>query len=235
MVDYLANTAKSICRSMRKEIASLHCLTQDLAHRSHAEQVRTACEAGVDWVQLRVKNQSHDDWLNIAQEARAITNQFQVILIINDSVEIARAVNADGVHLGQEDLSPMDARKILGEEKIIGYSAHSLDEILAARYFDIDYFGLGPFRFTSTKERLEAVLGFEGIQNIIQRAKEGGILKPIIAIGGIQLKDVHDLIQKGVDGIAVSSAINLAGNPKETIRQFQKQLLNLNRKPQAEK
>ncbi len=130
---------------MRKPIAALHCLTQDLAHRTHEEQVRIVCEAGVKWIQLRVKNKQHDEWLQIAMNSRQITNEFGVTLIINDSAKIAKASDADGVHLGQEDDSVEEARKILGEEKIIGYSTHSFEDLTTARSFSIDYFGLGPF------------------------------------------------------------------------------------------
>lgn len=208
--------------SMLKEISSLQYLTQDLLHRSHEEQVQIACEAGVKWIQLRVKNKSHDEWLAIAKKVKKITDEFDVTLIVNDSVEIAKEVDVDGVHLGQEDLSPLEARKILGEEKIIGYSTHSLNEILAAKDFDIDYFGLGPFHFTSTKEKLDPVLGVDGIATIVQRTRRAGILKPIIAIGGIQLNDMKQLMEARLDGVAVSSAINFAVDPAMTIKKFQK-------------
>jgi thiamine-phosphate pyrophosphorylase len=209
---------------MRKPVASLHYLTQDLPHRSHEEQVRLACEAGVKWIQLRIKNRSFLEWLEISKRVKAITDRYDVTLIINDSVEIAGAVDASGVHLGQEDSSPGEARTILGEEKIIGCSTHSFDELFAANDLAVDYFGLGPFRFTSTKEKLNAVLGIDGMSAIVKQARIHGISKPIIAIGGIQLGDVGELMQAGMDGVAVSSAINLADEPAERIRQFLSQL-----------
>ena len=219
---------------MRREISSLHYLTQDLPNRSHEEQVRAACEADVKWIQLRVKNKPYEEWLAVAGRVKRITDGFDATLIVNDSVEIARAINADGVHLGQEDFSLIQARKILGEEKIIGYSTHSLDEILAAKDYGIDYFGLGPFRFTSTKEKLDPVLGIEGIATIVKHSRREGVFKPIIAIGGIQLNDVNELMQSGIDGVAVSSAINLADDPAEMIKRFQKQLQRSKFKLQTE-
>jgi thiamine-phosphate pyrophosphorylase len=209
---------------MHKPIASLHYLTQDMPQRSHEEQVRLACVAGVKWIQLRVKNHSFADWLMIAIRVKEITDRFDVTLIINDSVEIAKAVDAAGVHLGQEDFSPTGARKILGAEKIIGYSTHSFHELFAAKNLDVDYFGLGPFRFTLTKDKLNPALGMEGISEIIQQARGRAISKPIIAIGGIQLNDVTELLEAGIDGIAVSSAINLADAPAGMMAQFQKEL-----------
>src|SRR5258706_3095604 len=129
---------------MRKPIASFHFLTQDIPQRGHEEQIRIACEAGVKWIQLRVKGKPPETWLEIAKRAREITRVFNVTLIINDNVTIAKAVNADGVHLGKQDESVEAARKILGYEKIIGYSCHSFSELHSAKNFNVDYFGLGP-------------------------------------------------------------------------------------------
>ena len=209
---------------MHKPIAHLYYLTQDLAHSSHEEQVRIACEAGVKWIQLRVKNKLYDDWLKIGRKARQITNEFDVILIINDSVAIAKEINADGVHLGQDDTSWREAREILGDEKIIGFSTHSLEDLLAAKNFKVDYFGLGPYRFTSTKENLHPVLKLEKMRQVVQQAQVAGITKPIIAIGGIQLSDVEKILEAGASGIAVSSAINLSHDPAHAAKEFLMQL-----------
>jgi len=218
---------------MRKPIASLQYLTQDLPDRTHEEQVHTACEAGMKWIQLRVKNKSLDDWLKIAKSARQITIEFNVTLIINDNVTIAKEIDADGVHLGQEDISWMEARKILGDEKIIGYSTHSLEDLLAAKNFNVDYFGLGPYSFTPTKENLHAVLALDGMKEIIQQAQVAGITKPIVAIGGIQLNDVEGILRTGANGIAVSSAINLSHDPADAARKFLRQLQTISNKFQT--
>jgi thiamine-phosphate pyrophosphorylase len=218
---------------MRKPIANFHYLTQDLSHYTHDGQVRIACEAGVKWIQLRVKNKSFDDWLKIGKSARQITNEFNVTLIINDNVNIAKEINADGVHLGQEDTSWRDARKILGEGKIIGYSTHSLEDLIAARNFNVDYFGLGPYRFTTTKENLHDVLALDKMKQIIQQAQVAGIIKPIIAIGGIQMNDAEELLRAGANGIAVSSAINLSQDPARAAKEFLGQLQTLNLSDEA--
>lgn len=218
---------------MHKPIANLHYLTQDLDHRTHDEQVRIACEAGVKWIQLRVKNKSFDEWLKIGLSARQITNRFNVTLIVNDNLNIAKEINADGAHLGQEDISWMEARKILGEEKIVGYSTHSLEDLLVAKNFRVDYFGLGPYHFTSTKENLHAVLGLDKMKRIIQQAQVAGITQPIIAIGGIQLNDVEEILEAGANGIAVSSAINLSQEPADATRRFLKQLQTISNKFQT--
>lgn len=209
---------------MLKRIASLHYLTQDLAHFSHEEQVRTACEAGVKWIQLRVKNKLYDEWLKIGKSARQITDGFNVTLIINDNVNIAKEINADGVHLGQDDISLSEARKILGDEKIIGCSTHSVEDLVIAKNFRVDYFGLGPYRFTRTKENLHPVLTLDEMKQIIHKAKVAGITKPIIAIGGIQLNDIKEILGVGASGIAVSSAINLSHHTANAARDFLKHL-----------
>ena len=213
---------------MRNEIATLHFLTQDLPGYSHEDQVKVACEAGVKWVQLRMKNKPEHEMLRIAQQVRTITRGFNAVLIINDHPLIAKEVEADGVHLGQEDMNWQEARKILGSDFIIGLSVHSFHEIIDAKHADVNYFGLGPYRFTQTKEKLDPVLGLKGIYEIISRAHAQGIAKPIIAIGGIQSEDVGELLKTGVSGIAISSAINQSPEPAKAIHAFLSQLSSLN-------
>src|SRR4030095_17014063 len=174
---------------MSKQIATFHYLTQDLTDYSHVEQAQTACEAGVRWVQLRAKNRKFKEWLDIAKQTREITSVFGALLIINDSPEMANLVNADGVHLGQQDMPWREARKILSQDKLIGLSVHSVKELTEARDAEVDYFGVGPFRFTSTKEKMDPVLGLTGIQQIIAAARMQEVQRPFIVIGGIQLTD----------------------------------------------
>ncbi len=209
---------------MRRDIASLHYLTQDLARFSHQDQVKMACAAGIKWVQLRVKNKNQKEWLKIATDVKQITSENDCILIINDDVQIAKEVDADGVHLGQEDMHWQAARKILGDQKLIGFSTHSMDELDTAKDFDVDYFGLGPFRFTATKEKLHPVLGKDGFTKIISGYKASEIKKPVIVIGGIQMNDVEEIMKAGAQGIAVSSAINLSDHPIQAIHQFNARL-----------
>jgi thiamine-phosphate pyrophosphorylase len=219
---------------MNEPIAALHYLTQDLPGFSHEQQVLMACEEGVKWVQLRVKNKPPDEWKRMAEKVKKITDAWGASLLINDSVEIAKLINAEGVHLGQQDESPVIAREKLGPEKIIGFSVHSVKELTEAINFPVDYFGVGPFRYTTTKKNLDAVLGIHGISAMVQAAKTMNVSKPMIAIGGIQVNDVWEMVHCGVNGIAVSSAINLAGNPKKMISRFIEQLQTSNLKIQAQ-
>lgn len=205
---------------MRKPVSPLQYLTQDLPGFSHAAQVKMACEAGVKWVQLRMKNKSWEEWLQVAMEVSEITKHYDATLIINDSAEIAKQCGADGVHLGQTDMHWSEALKIVGEDAIIGVSAHSWDELYSLQDARIHYAGLGPFRFTETKEKLDEVLGLEGIREILQRMRQHSFQLPVIAIGGIQLTDVKELMNSGVDGIAVSGAINKSQHPQEAAASF---------------
>lgn len=198
-------------------ISRLHYLTQDVHNISHQELAEIACKNGIRWIQLRVKNQSYDGWLQIAKDVKSICDQFQTTLIINDNVEICKAINADGVHLGKNDLSIIEARKNLGNNKIIGGTANTIKDILQLEKDGVNYIGLGPYKFTKTKSNLSAVLGLDGYSTILQHYNSS---IPIIAIGGIQLEDVKPLINTGIYGIAVSSAINLSDQKEKTIQEF---------------
>jgi thiamine-phosphate pyrophosphorylase len=201
------------------KISRFHYLTQDMPYLSHPELIEIACAGGIRWVQLRVKNKLPEEWLIIAEQAKEICDRYNAILIINDNVEIAKAVGAHGVHLGKGDMSIDAARELLGMEKIIGATANTLEDILRLDKAGVDYIGLGPFRFTDTKKNLSPVLGVEGYEEVLKQYS-GSI--PVIAIGGIVLEDIKPLFNSGVHGVAVSSAINLAANKQEVILQFLK-------------
>lgn len=184
------------------------------------EQVHFACENGVDWIQLRIKNKQHDEVLQIAQEAIAICKEYKVTLIINDHVGICKAVDADGVHVGKTDMSVAEAREILGAHKIIGGTANTIQDIVRLYDDGVDYVGLGPFQFTETKQNLSPVLGIEGYEKIINKMRNARIQLPIIAIGGIGKDDVEVIIESGVYGIAISSAVHFAEDKSENLKQF---------------
>jgi|ERR1051326_3820559 thiamine-phosphate pyrophosphorylase len=198
-------------------ISHFHFITQDLPNLSHAELAEFACKGGADWIQLRVKGKPYGEWLRIAQKTKLICLKYEAKLIINDNVQIAKETGADGVHLGREDMNPKEARKILGDKFIIGGSTNSMEDVRRMMDDGCDYIGIGPFRFTSTKEKLNPVLGSEGIRKI---AGQFGNKIPMIAIGGIKLEDVEPLMRIGIHGVAVSSAINLAEDKIQTTKQF---------------
>ncbi|MDW3191652.1 MAG: thiamine phosphate synthase [Cytophagales bacterium] len=197
-------------------ISRLHYISQDLPEKDHATLITEACEAGVRWVQLRLKDLPKKEVKAIASDVRQICNEFQATFILNDHVKIAAAVEADGVHIGKKDMPPAEAREILGEDIIIGGTANTLEDIRRLNKSGVNYIGLGPLRYTSTKAQLSPVLGIEGYRHLIGHAKSEGNKLPIIAIGSVQLKDINDLLDAGVYGIAVASLINKAED-KEAI------------------
>lgn len=184
------------------------------------EQAAVACSAGADWIQLRLKNKPYEDWKAIAQETQAVCQASGARLIINDNPHLAGEIGADGVHLGKEDMPLAQARSLLGSEVIIGGTANTLEDILLHYQSGADYIGLGPYRFTTTKEKLSPILGLAGYQRILDGLRQQALSIPVIAIGGITQIDVPLLRQVGVHGIAVSSAVSAATDPAEQTRLF---------------
>ena len=202
------------------KISKLHYIT---ASAAHAEE---ACKGGADWIQLRVKNKSEDEWKLIAEEAKKICRKYGAKLMVNDSVKLAKIVGADGVHLGKEDMPPDEARKLLGPNFIIGGTANTFEDIKRLALLKVDYVGLGPFRFTQTKKNLSPLLGLEGYRGLIRQCAAENITVPIIAIGGIQLNDVDAILGTGVYGLAVSSAISDAGDISFAAKSFIEKIEN---------
>ena len=193
------------------KIEKLQYITQQTETLSYIDCVKEACIAGVKWVQLRMKDVSTEKYLATAKEARIICDLYDVKLIINDNVEVAIQCKADGIHLGKNDMNPIEARKIVGKDFIIGGTANAVEDVKNLINNGVDYIGLGPFKHTTTKQNLSPVLGLEGYYKISQELfnflKDGELtntIPPIVAIGGIELEDIIHLMKTGVDGIAVS-------------------------------
>lgn len=205
----------------------LHYLTQDIQAISHPEMAKKALEGGIKWVQIRVKNQPFEAWKQIAFETKEVCDRFGATCIINDNALIAAEIGADGVHLGKTDMSPVEARRLLGKNKIIGATANTFEDIVLLAEMKVDYIGLGPFRFTGTKQNLAPILGIEGYERIFAQVKKVGISLPIIGIGGVTLQDISLLKKTGLSGIAISSAINLAENPSEMAAKMLEELVKI--------
>jgi len=154
------------------------------------------------------------------RKLRALCDAYGAKLILDDHVGLVKTVGADGVHLGKRDMPVGEARALLGPGIIIGATANSFEDIERAVAAGADYIGLGPYRFTTTKERLSPTLGLEGYRRIMTRMREAGITVPVVAIGGILVDDVAALIEAGVSGVAVSGAILNAENPIEETKRF---------------
>lgn len=187
---------------------------------SMLEGIRMALAGGCRWVQLRMKEATDDEAMPVAMQVKTLCKEAVATFIIDDRVHLAKTVGADGVHLGKNDMPISEARRILGGNFIIGGTANSIDDVVAHYNSGADYIGCGPFRFTTTKKRLSPILGIEGYKHIMSEMKRQAITIPVVAIGGITLADVHDILETGVSGIAVSGSILTADDPAEETRKF---------------
>ena len=203
-------------------ISRLHVITQDLDNFSHIHQVELACKGGADWIQLRVKDTTYEDWKTLAKDAIQICRKHGTKLIINDSVQVAMEVDADGVHLGKDDMPIHSARALLGKNKIIGGTGTTMEDIVHIYESGADYAGIGPFKFTATKKNLSPLLGLKKYKDFSLQLQNQKIEIPIIAVGGILVSDVHPLLRMGIYGVAVSSAIFSAAFPNQSLYEFQK-------------
>ena len=185
-----------------------------LGERTLWDSVEEAILGGVTLVQLREKEISSKEYLELAQRVKEVTDRHDIPLIINDRIDIALAVDADGVHLGPEDLPVPLARKLLGDGKIIGSSAASVDEALLFQAQGADYLGVGAVFPTATKRGTEKV-GLEDLRGI-----KSAVHIPVVAIGGINAENAKPVMETGVDGVAVVSAIMNQTDIREAARQL---------------
>jgi thiamine-phosphate pyrophosphorylase len=204
---------------MKLENCRLQFITHYTQKYSYTDSARIALEGGCKWVQLRMKDA--DDLLleETALVVQKMCREYGATFIIDDNVALAKKIGADGVHLGKNDMPVAQARKILGENFIIGATVNSFEDVLSHLQESLpDYFGCGPYRFTSTKQKLAPILGLAGYQSIVGKMRESNISIPIVAIGGICKEDVSLLMDTGIDGIALSGSVLRADDPIDQMR-----------------
>ncbi len=187
--------------------------------RSVIEIAKQAIFGGATIIQLRDKNASHEELLAIGRELLKMAGN-KVSVIINDNVEAAVAIGAQGVHVGQKDMSALEARAMIGESMILGVSASSVKEAIKAEEDGADYIGVGPVFATSTKLDADPAIGIAGLRNI-----KKAVSIPVVAIGGINAKNAGE-ISKITDGIAVVSAIMAAEDPGQAAEELSKIIIN---------
>jgi thiamine-phosphate pyrophosphorylase len=192
---------------------------QHLSSLSHSQQVALLAQAGATLIQLRDKTSSPSEFFREAAKALTVARRFGVQIIINDRVDIALALSADGVHLGQNDMPPEAARRLLGKKALIGFSTHTLHQALAGIQQPVDYIAFGPIFPTSSKNDSDPVVGLKRL------AKVRNVVKmPLVAIGGITEKNAAAVFQAGADSIALISA--MLANSKAIKRQVKTFLLS---------
>lgn len=206
---------------MKNNNYRLQFITHHNDRYSYIDSARLALMGGCRWVQLRMKGADTATLELTAREVQSLCRVYDATFIIDDDVWLAKRIGADGVHLGKEDMPLCEAREILGEGSIIGATVNSFEDISAClRRAKPDYFGCGPFRFTTTKEQLAPTLGTEGYSNILHKMQAANIDIPIIAIGGISSADIEALLGCGLNGIALSGAVLNADNPTDEMNKI---------------
>lgn len=202
---------------MNIELPAVYPITdRRLSGLSHAELVRKFAAAGATLVQLRDKDATPREFYEQAAAAVAAGRELDVKVVVNDRVDIALAAGADGVHLGQDDLSPVSAREILGADAIIGSSTHTIEQAKCAVELPVDYIAFGPVFATSTKSDAEAVVGLRLLAEVRKTIGEF----PLVAIGGINAENIANVLQNGADSAAVISAL-YGNNPVQNLLDFQ--------------
>lgn len=199
---------------------SIQFITHQTERYSYLDSARMALEGGCRWIQLRMKEAPPEEVERVALQLKPLCRAHAAILILDDHVALARKLEVDGVHLGKTDMPIDEARRMLGEAFIIGGTANTFEDVKRHVSAGADYLGIGPFRFTTTKKNLSPVLGLEGYASIMRQMREAGIRVPVVAIGGITYEDIPEIMQTGVNGIALSGAILQAENPVEEMRRI---------------
>ncbi|HCJ07036.1 MAG TPA: thiamine phosphate synthase [Lachnospiraceae bacterium] len=185
-----------------------------LGNRTLPEVVKEALEGGATFLQIREKNLAYPEFVKLATEVKAVTDAYHIPYVVDDDVELAKEIDADGVHIGQSDLALVEARRVLGPDKIIGVSAHSVAEAIEAEKNGADYLGVGSVFTTSTKLDAEAV-SKATLKEICE-----AVSIPVVAIGGIQKDNMLQLKGTKVDGVAVVSAIFAAPDIQQAAKEL---------------
>jgi thiamine-phosphate pyrophosphorylase len=197
------------------DLPKLYAITdRRLSGLTHAEQVARLIEGGAAFIQLREKHLSPREFYGEAEEALRVARARGAKLIVNDRADIALALGADGVHLGQDDMPPEAARALLGGGAVIGFSTHSVEQAIAAARLPVDYVAVGPVFATTSKENPDPVVGLEGLRRV--RESVGGV--PVVAIGGVTRENAPAALASGADSVAVISALLAPENPSEITR-----------------
>lgn len=199
---------------------NIQFITHENQRFDYVEGAEMALRGGCKWVQLRMKDATDNKFLSIGRKIAALCRSYNATFLLDDRVHLVAELGADGVHLGKNDMPISEARRILGNEKIIGGTANTFADVQHLAAQGADYIGCGPFRYTPTKRNLAPILGLEGYRNILKQMQQAGISLPLIAIGGIVSTDIATLRSIGVSGIAVSGAVLGAADPIKEMKKL---------------
>lgn len=199
---------------------NIQFITHENQRFGYVEGAEMALRGGCKWVQLRMKDATDNKFLSIGRKVAELCRSYNATFLLDDRVYLVAELGADGVHLGKNDMPISEARRILGNEKIIGGTANTFADVQHLAAQGADYIGCGPFRYTPTKHNLAPILGLEGYQNILKQMQQASISLPLIAIGGIVSTDIAALRDIGVSGIAVSGAVLGAAAPIKEMKKL---------------
>ncbi|WP_316769792.1 thiamine phosphate synthase [Pedobacter frigiditerrae] len=210
---------------MKKYIEKLHFITHDIQQSSHIEQAQVACEAGAKWIQYRCLSKADDGLLADINAIAEICDDWGATLIITNHVHLKGKADIQGFHIENMSADFIALRKQIGEEFTLGGSANTVEDLIRLSKEGADYAGFGPFNITTTKPNDYPLLGIKGYANAIEKLKTENIDLPILAVGGVTLANIPQLLETGIYGIAASSAINQAENMYEAYLDFYKAVI----------
>jgi thiamine-phosphate pyrophosphorylase len=205
---------------MKKFIEKLHFITHDIDQLSHVQQAQIACETGAKWIQYRCLTKSDDELLQDINIIAEICDDWGATLIVTDHVHLNGKADIQGFHIEDMDADFIKLKEQLGEAITIGGSANTVEGLIRLAQEGADYAGFGPFSHTDTKPNYFEHIGIEGYRKAMLQLQQRHIELPVLAVGGVTVNDVDELLQTGIFGIAVSSAINQAEDMRTAYLSF---------------
>lgn len=205
---------------MRKYIEKLHFITHDFPGRTHVEQAEKACAAGAKWIQYRCFSKPDDALIEDITAIGEICDDWGATLIVTDHIRLAGQGDIQGFHIEDMSADFTELRRLLGDEYTLGGSANQLDQVERIFHGGADYVGVGPFTISHTKPNNFPQLAASDYLQLMDQLMMKGIEIPVLAVGGVRLEDVPDLMQTGIFGVAVSNAINSACNFEYALQDF---------------
>lgn len=197
-------------------------ISQGNSVKEQFNNIAKAADSGCSWIQLRYKNAPEIEVLHLAPLVKKMLEPYKCTFIINDYPHVAKEAGAHGIHLGLNDMPIQQAREIAGPDKIYGGTANTFADVLQRHTEQCDYVGLGPFRFTATKQKLSPIVGLSGYAAIVQQLRQANIAIPVFAIGGIEPDDVAAILNTGIYGVALSGSITHHPKQQQLINQLHK-------------
>lgn len=222
----LENIGFSYCALLSDlwQLPKVMFITPNKTKEEIIKECNIVLQEGIKFIQLRMKKASNDEILDVAKQIRPVCDKYCAILIVDDKIELLKSNLFDGVHLGKNDMPIKQAKQITQNKYLLGATCNTIQDVQKAIGNGADYLGIGPYKYTTTKQNLAPILGLEGYKNIIKYMRENKLTTPFYAIGGITLEDLQPLKKIGIFGIALSGTISTATNKQSIIKEILKTL-----------